>query len=147
MRFFFVWLCVTMYLMCGPGQLFFRCGPEMPKAWMLDTPERQTVLPESQERRYLFTCYGFTALMCSLLPCEDCPHTLAHTLYSHTNPHPHACPIYSQNDMEGYWGLGDAVRANSREKSAWVGVNVNINTHDNSYCIYNHIVYFIQIMF
>ena len=23
-----------MYLMCGPGQLFFQCGPEMPKGWI-----------------------------------------------------------------------------------------------------------------
>ena len=31
---FFVWLCVTMYLMCGPKQLFFfQCGPELPKGW------------------------------------------------------------------------------------------------------------------
>ena len=22
-----------MYLMCGPRQLFFQCGPEMPKGW------------------------------------------------------------------------------------------------------------------
>ena len=34
MRFFCVWLCVTVYLMCGPKQLFyFQCGPEMPKGW------------------------------------------------------------------------------------------------------------------
>ena len=24
---------VAMYLMCGPGDLFFQCGPEMPKGW------------------------------------------------------------------------------------------------------------------
>ena len=29
----FLWLCVSMYLMCGPRQLFFQCGPETPKAW------------------------------------------------------------------------------------------------------------------
>ena len=28
---FFVWLCVPMYLMCGPSQLFFQCSPETPK--------------------------------------------------------------------------------------------------------------------
>ena len=28
---FFVWLCVTRYLMCGRSQLFFQCGPETPK--------------------------------------------------------------------------------------------------------------------
>ena len=32
-RFFFLWIRVAMYLMCGPRQLFFRCGPEMPKCW------------------------------------------------------------------------------------------------------------------
>ena len=33
MRFFCVILC-TMYLMCGPRQLFlFQCGPEMSKGW------------------------------------------------------------------------------------------------------------------
>ena len=32
---FFVWLCITVYLMCGPRQLvfFLQCGPEMPKGW------------------------------------------------------------------------------------------------------------------
>ena len=30
----FLWLCVTMYLLCGPRQLFFfQCGPETPKGW------------------------------------------------------------------------------------------------------------------
>ena len=28
-----IFLCVTMYLMCGPRQLFFQYGPEMPKGW------------------------------------------------------------------------------------------------------------------
>ena len=29
---FFVWLCVTMYLLCGPRHLFFfQCGSETPK--------------------------------------------------------------------------------------------------------------------
>ena len=33
LRFFF-WLPVSMYLMCGPRQLFFfQCGPETPKSW------------------------------------------------------------------------------------------------------------------
>ena len=27
----FLWLCITMYLMCAPRQLFFQCGTEMPK--------------------------------------------------------------------------------------------------------------------
>ena len=40
----FLWLCVTMYLMCSPRQLFFQCGPEMPKRWK---PLRQSF--------YLFT--------------------------------------------------------------------------------------------
>ena len=31
---FFLWLLVTMYLMCGPRQLFFQCGPETPKGQM-----------------------------------------------------------------------------------------------------------------
>ena len=31
--FFFVWLCVAVYLMCGPRQLFFQVGPETPKGW------------------------------------------------------------------------------------------------------------------
>ena len=26
---------VFVYLKCGPRQLFFRCGPEMPKGWTL----------------------------------------------------------------------------------------------------------------
>ena len=30
---FFLWLCVAIYLMCGPGPLFFLCGPEKPKCW------------------------------------------------------------------------------------------------------------------
>ena len=30
---FFVWLHVTMYLMCGPRQLFFLRGPKTPKGW------------------------------------------------------------------------------------------------------------------
>ena len=29
----FLWLCITMYLMCGPRRLFFQWGPEMPKGW------------------------------------------------------------------------------------------------------------------
>ena len=30
----FLWLHVTVYLMCGPRQLFFfQCGIEMPKVW------------------------------------------------------------------------------------------------------------------
>ena len=33
MRFVCVWLHVAMYLMCGPRQLFFQCGPETPKGW------------------------------------------------------------------------------------------------------------------
>ena len=30
---FLVWLRVTVYLMCGPRQLFFQCGPATPKGW------------------------------------------------------------------------------------------------------------------
>ena len=34
---FFFFLCSSVfvlgYLICGPRQLFFQCGPEMPKGW------------------------------------------------------------------------------------------------------------------
>ena len=35
---------VFVYLMCGPRQLFFRCGPETPKGW---TPLRALTGPGS----------------------------------------------------------------------------------------------------
>ena len=35
---------VFLYLMCGPRQLFFHCGPEMPKGWTPLVKEHSTVL-------------------------------------------------------------------------------------------------------
>ena len=43
----FLWLHVTMYLMCGPRQLFFffQCGTGMPKGWIL-LPYRAYTFPK-----------------------------------------------------------------------------------------------------
>ena len=46
---FFFWWCVTMYLVCGPRQLFFfQSGPEMPKVW---TPLLQRIVKRDWKSR------------------------------------------------------------------------------------------------
>ena len=47
----FLWLHVTVYLMCGPRQLFFHCGPEKPKGWTPLLGDRVSVLRKLPFRR------------------------------------------------------------------------------------------------
>ena len=56
-----LWLRVTVYLACGPRQLFFQCGPETPRGW---TPLRLVLrLWKTKLEREVF--YFLTLFFCS----------------------------------------------------------------------------------
>ena len=50
---FFICSLVFVYLMCGPRQLFFQCGPEMPKSW---TPRGILTWKLYQRERWFKLC-------------------------------------------------------------------------------------------
>ena len=100
--FFFAhqFLLVFVYLMCGLRQLFFQCGPEMPKVWTpLDAlPGRPPDIPVS-------FCLQLTPLCC--FPWqnhEDREHGYL-VLRAPIIPSSHGSAVYPNSNSPSYVGL------------------------------------------
>ena len=85
---FLLWLCRTMYLVCGPRQLFFfQCGLEMSKGWtpVITAFSRPDVLGTSQVPGSLFTLCSLRVVCPNLHSWVTLPVLPEHWFYSSQN--------------------------------------------------------------